>query len=139
VLPCVIALYARNVDISLLVGWAFAVAASTFCPLLLLGIWWTRLTARGAAIGMLAGALTGSAAIAAFLVTRPSPSSVVGALLSEPAIISVPIAFAAMIGLSLAKRTSQAVDPVMLALHAPDGLAVTELARDGKDRPEFQP
>ena len=23
-----------------LVGWAFALAASTFCPLLLLGIWW---------------------------------------------------------------------------------------------------
>ena len=30
-----------------LVGWAFALAASTFCPLLLLGIWWPRLTARG--------------------------------------------------------------------------------------------
>ncbi len=25
-----------------LVGWAFALAASTFCPLLLLGIWWAR-------------------------------------------------------------------------------------------------
>ena len=30
---------------------AFAVAASTFCPLLLLGIWWRGLTARGAIAG----------------------------------------------------------------------------------------
>ena len=129
-LPCVIALYAQNVDISLLVGWAFALAASTFCPLLLLGIWWTRLTPRAAAIGMLAGAATGSAAIAIFLIARPPPTSIVGALLSEPAIISVPIAFAAMIGLSLAERTPHAVDPVMLALHAPDGLTAADLGAD---------
>ena len=34
---------------------AFAVAASTFCPLLLLGIWWRGLTARGAIAGLLVG------------------------------------------------------------------------------------
>ena len=47
-----LALVARGLDISVLVGWAFALAASTFCPLLLLGIWWERLTARGAAAGL---------------------------------------------------------------------------------------
>ena len=47
VIPVVFALYARSIDISILVGWAFAIAASTFCPMFLLGIWWTRLTARG--------------------------------------------------------------------------------------------
>ena len=40
-----LALVARGLDISVLVGWAFALAASTFCPLLLLGIWWDGLTA----------------------------------------------------------------------------------------------
>ena len=57
VIPVVFALYARSIDISILVGWAFAIAASTFCPMFLLGIWWTRLTARGAAAGMLVGML----------------------------------------------------------------------------------
>ena len=38
-----------------LVTSAFAVAASTFCPLLVLGIWWRRLTARGALVGMAVG------------------------------------------------------------------------------------
>ena len=33
------------------VGLAFAVAASSFCPLLVLGIWWRRLTDVGAAAG----------------------------------------------------------------------------------------
>ena len=44
--PALLALATREVDISVLVGWAFALAASTFCPLLLLGVWWPRLTAR---------------------------------------------------------------------------------------------
>ena len=63
VVPALLALVARHLDISVLVGWAFALAASTFCPLLLLGIWWERLTARGAACGLVVGALAATAAI----------------------------------------------------------------------------
>ncbi len=64
-MPCLIALVASGIDITVLVGWAFAVAASTFCPLLLLGIWWSRLTPRATVSGMIAGAATASTAIAA--------------------------------------------------------------------------
>ena len=60
--PVALALVARGLDISVLVGWAFALAASTFCPLLLLGIWWEGLTARGAALGLVAGAIDGDRA-----------------------------------------------------------------------------
>ena len=35
--PALLALATPDVDISVLVGWAFALAATTFCPLLLLG------------------------------------------------------------------------------------------------------
>ncbi len=63
VVPALLALVARGLDISVLVGWAFALAASTFCPLLLLGIWWDRLTARGAACGLVVGAVGATAAI----------------------------------------------------------------------------
>ena len=37
------------------VALVFAVAASTFCPLLVLGIWWRGLTERGAIAGVLVG------------------------------------------------------------------------------------
>src|SRR5699024_12660889 len=39
-----LALPAQMTDISMLVVWAFTVAASAFCPLLVLGSWWRRLT-----------------------------------------------------------------------------------------------
>lgn len=59
VVPALLALSARGLDISILVGWAFALAASTFCPLFLLGIWWSGLTARGAVAGVGAGGVPG--------------------------------------------------------------------------------
>ena len=46
--PLLIALPTTSADISRVVGMAFAVAASTFCPLLVLGIWWRGLTTAGA-------------------------------------------------------------------------------------------
>ena len=44
VVPFLLALVAGRVDLAQTVTLAFAVAASTFCPLLVLGIWWPRLT-----------------------------------------------------------------------------------------------
>jgi Na+(H+)/acetate symporter ActP len=46
--PLVLALRVSTLDVSLVVGLAFAVAASSFCPLLVLGIWWRGLTHIGA-------------------------------------------------------------------------------------------
>ena len=48
VVPLLLALQAGSLGLSTVVGLAFAVAASTFCPLLVLGIWWRRLTPVGA-------------------------------------------------------------------------------------------
>jgi hypothetical protein len=87
--PVVLALVARELDISVLVGWAFALAASTFCPLLLLGIWWERLTARGAAAGLITGA--GLATGLIFVgVAHDGGHPTVQALLTQPAVLSVP-------------------------------------------------
>ncbi len=66
VVPLVLALRIPDLDVSQVVGLAFAVAASSFCPLLVLGIWWRGLTAAGAVAGVVAG---GGAAVAAVLVT----------------------------------------------------------------------
>jgi cation/acetate symporter len=121
--PAALALLAQQVDISILVGWAFAIAASTFCPLFLLGIWWTRLTARGAAAGMIVGMLVASAAIFTGL-GLGEPESGAEALLAQPALVSVPLAFLVMILISL--RDPHRIDPSaeMLALHAPEGLGL---------------
>jgi Na+(H+)/acetate symporter ActP len=123
IIPAALALVAQSVDISILVGWAFALAASTFCPMFLLGIWWTGLTARGAAIGMLAGTTISTAAIFTGLALG-EPEAGAGALLAQPAVVSVPIAFLTMVLVSM--RDPRRPDPAaeMLALHAPEGLGL---------------
>jgi Na+(H+)/acetate symporter ActP len=126
VVPVALALVARELDISVLVGWAFALAASTFCPLLLLGIWWERLTARGAAAGLLAGASTATAAIFSGLAVAGAGPTV-DALLTQPAVVSVPVAFATMVLVSLRDRAGQrGAAAELLAMHAPEGLGLGE-------------
>ncbi len=128
IVPAALALIARGVDISVLVGWAFAIAASTFCPLFLLGIWWTRLTARGAAAGMVLGLAVSTGAIFTDI-GLGSPTHGILALLGEPAIVSVPVAFAVMVLGSLWDPRRIDVSAEMLALHAPEGLGL-RLAED---------
>jgi cation/acetate symporter len=128
--PALLALTAHSIDISVLVGWAFALAASTFCPMFLLGIWWTRLTARGAAAGMIAGGVVASGLIFAGLI-RGEQTDVLGALLAQPAVASVPIAFVTMIATSLLDgRVPGDVREQMLALHAPEDLGLERLERE---------
>jgi cation/acetate symporter len=123
VVPAGLALLAGHIAISVLVGWAFALAASTFCPLFLLGIWWNGLTARGAALGIGVGGSLTIAAIGADLIG--SHSGTLGALLSQPALISVPAAFIAMLGGSrLPGGRRIDAEKHMLALHAPEGLGL---------------
>jgi Na+(H+)/acetate symporter ActP len=127
IVPALIALSARELDISVLVGWAFALAASTFCPLFLLGIWWRGLTARGAIAGMAAGGLVATGGIVATLVADPAPTTL-GALLAQPAVVSVPIAFLTMIGVSVRDpERPAATEETMLALHGPEGLGLEAL------------
>ena len=47
---------APDLSVARAVGLAFAVAASTFCPLLVLGIWWRGLTPAGAVAGLVSAA-----------------------------------------------------------------------------------
>ncbi len=123
VVPVVLALNVSGLDVSQVVGLAFAVAASSFCPLLVLGIWWRRLTDVGAAAGILAG---GGAAAAAVLMTIVGPplTGWSAALVAQPAAWSVPLAFTVMVIVSAAtrRRTPPHVNGMMLRLHAPDAL-----------------
>ncbi|PWR12382.1 cation acetate symporter [Micromonospora sicca] len=121
--PAVLALNVSGLDVSQVVGLAFAVAASSFCPLLVLGIWWRGLTDLGAAAGVLVG---GGAAIGAVLVTVLGPplSGWPATLTTQPAAWTVPLAFTVMVAVSLATRRRLPADvgATMLRLHAPEAL-----------------
>ncbi|MFF4822566.1 cation acetate symporter [Streptomyces sp. NPDC001312] len=105
------------------VGLAFAVSASSFCPLLVLGIWWRRLTPPGAAAGMLAG---GGAALVAVAVTMAGfpGTGPLHALLAWPALWSVPLGFLTMMLVSLATpgRVPAGTATVLARFHLPEQL-----------------
>ncbi|GAA2494616.1 sodium/solute symporter [Winogradskya humida] len=123
IVPMTLSLYVANMDVSRVVGLAFAVAASSFCPLLVLGIWWRGLTDVGAAAGIVAG---GGAAMAAVLVTVMGPPlhGWFAQLVEQPAAWTVPLAFVVMVvGSLLTKRRIPAdIGATMLRLHAPESL-----------------
>ncbi|MFI9810791.1 sodium/solute symporter [Saccharothrix variisporea] len=110
-------------DASLTVAMSFALAASTFCPLLLLGIWWRGLTWVGAMAGMLVG---GGLVLTALAVNVVSTLSgwVPPALSSQPALVTVPAAFLTMVMISklTGRRRPDDVNQILLRLHAPDPL-----------------
>ena len=122
--PCAVALLvARTSAVARAVGLAFAVAASTFCPLLVLGIWWRGLTAVGALAGLLVGG--GSRRRGPGGDRRREPAAGwFGALLAQPALWTVPLAFATMIGVSLLTRDRLPAHlaRTMVRLHAPEAL-----------------
>ncbi|MDT9684453.1 cation acetate symporter [Streptomyces sp. TRM76323] len=121
--PLGLSLVASNVPVADAVGLAFAVSASSFCPLLVLGIWWRRLTPPGAVAGLLAG---GGAALTAVMATRAglAPDGWPHTLMAWPAVWSVPLGFLTMVCVSLATpRHIPPGTPATLArLHLPEGL-----------------
>jgi Na+(H+)/acetate symporter ActP len=123
VVPLALAVLAEGVGVARAVGLAFAVAASTFCPLLVLGIWWRRLTDAGAIAGMTVGGLLSGAAVVDTLLQH-SRSGWAEALLSRPAAWTVPTAFLTMIVVSLAtqKRLPVHLSQTMVRLHTPEAV-----------------
>ena len=124
-LPIGLSLYVSNMDVSRVVGLAFAVAASSFCPLLVLGIWWRGLTDFGAAAGVVIG---GGAAIVSVLITVLGPPlhGWLAEVIGQPAAWTVPLAFLVMVAGSLltGHRVPTDVGATMLRLHAPEALRI---------------
>ncbi|WP_212721934.1 sodium/solute symporter [Nocardioides dongxiaopingii] len=124
VVPLTAALLLPDFGVARAVGLAFAVAASTFCPLLVLGIWWRGLTAAGAVAGLLVG---GAGSVAAVGWTLADGSSGWGdgwvdVVVGQPAAWSVPLALAAMVLVSLATAASAPAHALrfMVRLHTPE-------------------
>lgn len=127
VVPTLLAVVAADQDISRSVELAFAMAASTFSPLLVMGVWWRGLTASGAVSGLLVGGGLVSLAVVLGLVSD-AETGLWLSLVQQPALISVPAAFVTIVLVS--KATKSQVPPrtsrLMLRLHAPDRLGFVE-------------
>ncbi len=108
---------------SVLVGWAFAIAASSFGPLLVLGIWWRGLSRHGALAGLLLGGGAASAAVVATM-AGVGHQGWPAVLLGTPALWTVPLAFTTMVVVSrLTPGTVPAdVTSRLLTLHLPEAV-----------------
>jgi Na+(H+)/acetate symporter ActP len=136
--PLGMALALTRLDFGEAVALVFAVAASTFCPLLVLGIWWRGLTAAGGIAGILVGGI-GSAGAVALSLAGFVDSGWLGVLLYRPAIATVPAAFITMIVVSrlTARYRPVDADQVLLRLHAPERLGLSRDRLEDRQRPTW--
>src|SRR5699024_749320 len=123
----------RPAGLSVTVAMAFALAASTCCPLVLLGIWWRRLTWQGAMAGM----VTGGGLVLATLLVNVGYNLAGGAApwyILQPAIVTVPIALLVTVVGSL--LTSHGIpagtSSFMLRMHAPDVFGIGRERANGR-------
>ncbi len=130
----ILGIFVETFDINMMVGWAFAIAAASYFPMLLVSAWWRKTTAIGAGSGMLIG---GTAALGAIVSTMLAEKKVLPGLLVwyqdnpvfytlalQPAIWAVPLAIGLIFIVSTltGDRVPKDVRHKMLILHAPEEL-----------------
>lgn len=128
-LPIPLALAASSFELSRGVGLVFAVAASTLCPLLVLGIWWRGLTPAGAVAGLGVGAASTATATLLAVTGWVSEDLLDGwpaAVAGYPAAVTVPLAFATMVIGSMLSRsaTPEEVSRIFARMHLPERLGM---------------
>ena len=125
VVPYAASRVVEPVGLATMVSLAFAVAASTFCPLLVLGSWWRGLSTVGAAAGLVVGGVLAAAAVGITVLAGPIDGWP-GALLGQPAAWTIPLAFATSVLVSLATpgRIPRHTARTMVRLHTPEDLAL---------------
>ena len=133
VVAMALGLLVEQFDIALLVGWAFAIAAASYFPLLLLGSWWRGLTMPGAASGMLIGGTASLLAIITYMALDKKAltwdvSPLTKALLEQPAIWAVPLSLIIMIVVSrlTARAVPKDIALKMIRLHAPEEMGLSK-------------
>jgi len=110
----------RGVNVSFLVGWAFAVAASANLPAILMLLFWKKTTAAG----IVASIAVGIVAALGIILTGPEMFSGPYGLraedawhpLGQPGIISIPLSFLALIVVSLLTQKKPAQEQVGVGL-----------------------
>jgi cation/acetate symporter len=102
-------------NVTMLVGWAFSVAASANLPALVMVLFWKRTTAKG----VIASILTGLAVSLPWILLSGEtyekvygwPASISFIPFSQPGLVAIPISFAVLVGVSLATGKKNAETP----------------------------
>jgi cation/acetate symporter len=111
----VLGIFFRDLNVSFLVGWAFAVAASANLPALVLMLFWRKTTAKG----IIASILTGVISSVTLILLSPDMWARYGLdpaaapmPINQPGIVSVPLSFAVLVIVSLLSgEKDQAIAP----------------------------
>jgi cation/acetate symporter len=111
-LAIVLGILFRGMNVSFLVGWAFAVAASANLPAIIMLLFWEKTTAKGIAASIVVGIV----AALGLIMMSPSMYTRYGldpdtALIpfSNPGLISIPLSFITLVVVSLATQEKKAV------------------------------
>jgi cation/acetate symporter len=117
----------EGLNISFMVGLAFAVAASANFPALLLALTWKRFNTAGAVTGVLFGVISSVALVVMSKTVWPGPDSEGGALswytLANPGLISIPLGFiGCFLGTMLAREPAAEAKFAELRVRSETGL-----------------
>ena len=130
-----------TLNVSFMVGLAFAVAASANFPALLLSLTWRRFNTTGAVVGVLVGVISSVALVVISPTVWPGPDSEGGALswysLANPGIISIPLGFiGCFLGTMLAREPAAEAKFDELKVRSETGLgAEVGHGHDARGRP----
>ncbi len=95
----------KHMNVSYLVGWAFTIAASANLPSIIMVLFWKKTTSRGVIASILVGLFLSLLLIMlspdTFSQVYGLPASTAPMPISQPAIISVPLSFVALVVVSL--------------------------------------
>ena len=104
----------ESMNVSFLVGWAFAVAASANLPAIIMLLFWKRTTAKG----IVASIIVGTVAAVGIILLSPSMYQQYGLSpdaapipLDNPGIVSIPLSFIALVVVSLLTKRKTVEPP----------------------------
>jgi cation/acetate symporter len=130
----------KTLNVSFMVGLAFAVAASANFPALLLALTWRRLNTTGAVTGVLFGTFSSIALVIMSPKVWPGPDAEGGALsfwdLSNPGIVSIPLGFlGCWLGTILAGRREETCERTFdeLFVRSETGLGAEEVPESDRE------
>ena len=118
--PLAVALVTVPAGLVASVGVVFVFAASSLSPVVLLGVWWSGLTARGAIAGMVSGGV--ACALSLGVNAAIGGVGVAAPYLAQPAAWTIPLATAVTVVVSITDRRGAPLraERFLARLHAPD-------------------
>lgn len=118
--PLAVALLTAPAGLGSSVGMVFVFAASSLSPVVLLGVWWRGLTARGAVAGMATGGM--ACALSLLVHTAVGGVGAAAPFLAQPAAWTIPLATAVTVAVSLMdpRGAPMRADRYIGRLHTPE-------------------